>query len=65
MYDVAAHVMFDVVMNTLIIVNMVPIILELSSDDDAPYMNILTIINYFYCAIYVAEAIWKVCTVLL
>ena len=60
MYSVAAHVSFDVVMNTLIILNMVPIILELASDDDAPYMNTLNVINYVYCTIYVAEAIWKV-----
>ena len=61
MYDVAVHVVFDVVINTLIVINMVPIVLELASDDDAPYMNILNIINYVYCSIYVAEAIWKVC----
>ena len=60
MYDVAAHVSFDIIMNTLIIINMVPIILELASDDDAPYMNTLSIINYVYCTIYVAEATWKV-----
>ena len=60
MYDVAAHVSFDIVMNVLIIANMVPIILELASDDDAPYMNVLNIINYVYCTLYVSEAIWKV-----
>lgn len=65
MYDVAAHVVFDVVINTLIIINMVPIVLELASDDDAPYMTILNNINYVYCAIYVAEALWKVCDVFL
>ncbi|KAL9955551.1 hypothetical protein ACROYT_G036889 [Oculina patagonica] len=59
MYDVAAHVVFDVVINTLIMINMVPIILELASDDDAPYMNTLNIINYVYCTIYIAEATWK------
>lgn len=63
MYDVAVHVVFDVVINTLIIINMVPIVLELASDDDAPYMNILNTINYVYCSIYVAEALWKVCDV--
>lgn len=62
MYVVAVHVMFEVIVNTLIVINMVPIILELSSDDDAPYMGILTIINYVYCTIYIAEAAWKVCT---
>lgn len=61
MYDVAVHVVFDVVINTLIMINMVPIVLELASDDDAPYMNVLNIINYVYCSIYIAEAIWKVC----
>ena len=60
MYRVAAHVMCDVVMNTLIILNMIPIIFELASDEDAWYMGILKIINYVYCCIYVAEAIWKV-----
>ena len=62
MYVVAVHVMFEVIVNTLIVINMVPIILELSSDDDAPYMGVLTIINYVYCTIYIAEAAWKVCT---
>ena len=60
MYTVAVHVSFDIVMNVLIIINMVPIILELASDDDAPFMSILNKINYFYCSLYVAEAIWKV-----
>lgn len=60
MYSVAAHVSFDIVMNTLILINMVPIILELASDDDAPYIYTLNIINYVYCTIYVTEAIWKV-----
>ena len=60
MYTVAVHVSFDIVMNVLIIINMVPIILELASDDDAPFMPILNKINYFYCSLYVAEAIWKV-----
>ena len=60
MYTVAVHVMFDVVMYTLIIINMVPIILELASDDDASYMDTLSVINYVYCAIYVTEVIWKV-----
>ena len=64
MYVVAVHVMFEVIVNTLIVINMVPIVLELSSDDDAPYMETLTIINYFYCSIYIAEATWKVCTFL-
>lgn len=63
MYNVAVHVVFDVVINTLIMINMVPIVLELASDDDAPYMNILNAINYAYCTIYVAEALWKVCDV--
>ena len=63
MYDMAAHVVFDVVINTLIIINMVPIVLELASDDDAPYMPILNYINYGYCAIYITEALWKVCGV--
>lgn len=63
MYSVAAHVSFDIVMNTLIIINMVPIILELASDDDAPYMNTLSVINYVYCTIFVGEATWKVCVV--
>ncbi|CAH3195691.1 unnamed protein product, partial [Porites evermanni] len=62
MYSVAVHVSFDIVMNTLIIINMVPIILELASDDDAPYMNTLNVINYVYCTIYVGEAAWKVCS---
>ena len=60
MYTVAAHVSFDIAMNSLIIINMVPIILELASDDDAPYMNTLNTINYVYCTVYVTEAIWKV-----
>ena len=60
MYTVAVHVSFDIVMNVLIIINMVPIILELASDDDAPFMPILNKINYFYCSLYVTEAIWKV-----
>ncbi|XP_067045427.1 sperm-specific sodium:proton exchanger-like [Acropora muricata] len=59
MYTVAVHVSFDIVMNVLIIINMVPIILELASDDDAPFMPILNKINYFYCSLYVTEAIWK------
>lgn len=59
MYVVAVHVMFEVIVNTLIVINMVPIVLELSSDDDAPYMETLTIINYIYCSIYIAEATWK------
>ncbi|XP_068761684.1 sperm-specific sodium:proton exchanger-like [Montipora capricornis] len=59
MYTVAAHVSFDIAMNSLIIINMVPIILELASDDDAPYMNTLNTINYVYCTVYVTEAIWK------
>lgn len=63
MYSVAVHVSFDIVMNTLIIINMVPIILELASDDDAPYMKTLNVINYVYCTIYVGEAAWKVCDV--
>lgn len=65
MYDVAAHVVFDVVINTLIIINMVPIVLELASDDDASYMTILNLINYVYCGIYISEALWKVCDVFL
>ena len=60
MYDAAAHVVFDVVINTLIIINMVPIVLELASDDDASYMMILNYINYVYCGIYISEALWKV-----
>lgn len=65
MYDVAAHVVFDVVINTLIIINMVPIVLELASDDDAPYMTVLNHINYVYCGIYISEALWKVCDIFL
>ena len=60
MYRVAVHVSFDVVMNTLILINMIPIVFELTSPDDAWYMGTLKIVNYIYCVIYVIEASWKV-----
>jgi sodium/hydrogen exchanger 10/11 len=60
MYRVAMHVMFDAVINVLIILNMIPIIIELTADDDSPYLGVLKTINYVYCAIYLIEAIWKV-----
>lgn len=63
MYKVAMHVSFDAVMNVLILFNLIPIIFELTADEDAPYLSILRIINYVYCSIYVLEALWKVRTI--
>lgn len=57
---VATHVAFDIVMNILILLNMIPIALELSVPDDVWYMIYLKYINYVYCAVYVLEAAIKV-----
>lgn len=61
---VATHVAFDVTINILIILNMIPISLELSVPDDVWYMIYLKYINYVYCAVYVLEAAIKVCHIL-
>ena len=59
-YMTATHVAFDLVMNVLIAVNMIPIFLELSVPDDSEMMPYLKYINYVYCGVYVVEAIIKV-----
>lgn len=61
MYVVVVYVMFEVVVNILIVINMVLIILEFFLDDDVLYMGVLIIINYVYCIIYIVEVVWKVC----
>lgn len=65
MYDVVVYVVFDVVINILIIINMVFIVLELVLDDDVLYMMVLNYINYVYCGIYIFEVLWKVCDIFL
>ena len=60
MYHIAVHVMFDVVMHSLIILNLIPIIMEMTADDSAWYIGILRVVNYVFTSIYCMEAIWKV-----
>ena len=47
-------------MNILIVINMVPIALELSVDEDVSYFIVLRVLNYIFCSFYVSEAVIKV-----
>jgi hypothetical protein len=60
LYYIATNFWFDTTVNTLIIINMIPISLELSVDEDVSYFIVLRVLNYIFCSIYVSEAILKV-----
>ena len=60
LYYIATNFWFDTTVNVLIIVNMIPISLELSVDEDVSYFIVLRVLNYIFCSIYVSEAIIKV-----
>jgi sodium/hydrogen exchanger 10/11 len=60
LYYIATNFWFDTVVNMLIIVNMIPISLELSVDEDVSYFIVLRVLNYIFCFIYVSEAAIKV-----
>ena len=59
-YDIVTNFWFDTTVNCLIVINMIPISLELTSDEDDPNFIVLRVLNYIFCFIYVSEAVLKV-----
>ncbi|XP_028411372.1 sodium/hydrogen exchanger 10-like isoform X2 [Dendronephthya gigantea] len=59
LYYIATNFWFDTTVNVLIIINMIPIALELSVDEDVSYYIVLRVLNYIFCTIYVSEAVIK------
>lgn len=60
MYYIATNFWFDTTINILIVLNMIPITLELSVSEDVSYFIVLRILDYTFCSIFVSEAVLKV-----